>query len=250
MNNKADGNESRGGALFVRSGNVSLEHSLLFGNQAYTGNALYFAGDFMRVTHCTFANVGVSTKALADIRVDQKGLCIDNSIIYSEGPFTIKESSVAANPSVFGCVIFPSPLAYAEKCVVADPLFVNQSMMDFRISSKSPCIDSAVHGEFPYYAFLNGKSLKSTFGGDSDIRRFSGGDLHDIGAFDYSKDDPGFFLNSDENGKVMSKKNAETFQKLFDTVDNFMKSGKMDGKPFEIPAELRKSVSDSLRVNE
>lgn len=250
MNNKATDNESRGGAVFTRAGKVNIQNSLFFGNQAYFGNALYFGGDSMRITNSTFANIGTITKAGADIRVDQKGLRIDNSILYSEGPFLIKESSDAAIPDVFCCVVFPNPLRYGEHCEAADPVFVNPQVFDFRLTSKSPCIDAAKYGNYPYYDFLLGAPPSSLYNSNTDIRGVDRGDTKDIGAFEFQSIDPGFFLNSSEVAQTIPKKDAERLKKMMDDIDALNAKDPTKKPIQQLPTEVRNMVERSLKANE
>ena len=230
MNNQAMGNESKGGAIFVRSGRVILSNSLLFGNKAFSGNALYFTGDLMRVTQCTIANVSDPTKGSADIRVDTKGLYVDNSVLFSNGLFLIKESSAATTPNVFRCLSYPVALSYAVESITEDPVFVNPSLSDFRVVKGSPCINSAIYKKkLPYYKELK-EVLLDDVDNDFDVAGAKR-NKPDIGAFEYTTKDTGFFLNSDENGEVLSGNNAETYKDLLDNIEKLRNGGSVIEDP-------------------
>jgi hypothetical protein len=213
--NLASGKRSLGGSVFQNSGDVTVENSVFFGNLAANGNAIFYQGSSLRVTHCTFGN-GPASGNTADLHFLGKNARIENSILFSRGDRLVSVSSAAANPVVYSCIVWPVLTIPTLETTVIDPGFKAPDSQDFSLGMKSPAIDRAKH-ETPYFDYLGTDPSWKLLGGSYDIRGVPRSSIssYDIGAFEWTDKPVSHFLDAESQGKTYPRQLAEIMKKFY-----------------------------------
>jgi hypothetical protein len=152
-----------GGAMDIRSENVTLAGCLFYGNtcDSGSGGAVYTQGKMMRFINCTVAYNNAFANGGAGIQFTEADTVISNCILWgntlAHTDFTTVEGAqLGANSQGlapvmnYSCVQGLSGKLGGTGNIGSDPLFLNAGSHDFHLQSNSPCVNAGDSSAVPF----------------------------------------------------------------------------------------------------
>ncbi len=130
-----------GGAIFTGdNSDLTVTRSVFYGNIARTGGAIQAWGNPTQITQCTFVENTTDIRGDVIESGDDFPPVLNSCIFYGHPTSELFYGSVTVD---YGCYWgnFDTGI-YGEHGLPEDPLFLNATAGDFRLTEDSPCIDA------------------------------------------------------------------------------------------------------------